>query len=83
MKRRRSSGGRLAIELQVAINGIRPSETASIILSAVRSRSKPGSNAAHHATYQKLYAEDRRLHDYFGRGENDVMKRLREIRRKV
>ena len=37
-------------------------------------------NAQHHATYQKLYAEYRRLHDYFGRGENDVMKRLREIR---
>ena len=40
-------------------------------------------NAQHHATYQKLYAEYRRLHDYFGRGENDVMKHLREIRRKV
>lgn len=33
-----------------------------------------------HATYQKLLAEYRRLLDYFGRGENDVMKRLREIR---
>jgi L-ribulokinase len=33
-----------------------------------------------HATYQKLFAEYRRLVDYFGRGENDVMKHLREIR---
>ena len=32
------------------------------------------------AVYDKLYAEYERLHDYFGRGENDVMKRLRKIR---
>lgn len=29
------------------------------------------------AVYQKLYKEFELLHDYFGRGENDVMKRLR------
>ncbi len=33
-----------------------------------------------HAVYQRLYAEYVRLHDYFGRGENNVMKRLLEIR---
>ena len=32
------------------------------------------------AVYEKLFAEYRRLHDYFGRGENDVMKRLKEIK---
>ncbi|MBI5961265.1 MAG: ribulokinase [Chloroflexi bacterium] len=32
------------------------------------------------AVYDKLYAEYVLLHDYFGRGENDVMKRLRAIR---
>lgn len=32
------------------------------------------------AVYDKLYKEYSRLHDYFGRGENDVMKRLREMR---
>ncbi|MBQ2990870.1 MAG: ribulokinase [Clostridia bacterium] len=37
--------------------------------------------AAHAETYERLYAEYRLLHDYFGRGENDVMKRLKEIRR--
>lgn len=37
-------------------------------------------NRRHHSTYQKLFAEYRRLHDYFGRGDNAVMKRLREIR---
>ncbi len=32
------------------------------------------------AVYQQLYAEYVKLHDYFGRGENDVMKRLRAIK---
>jgi L-ribulokinase len=32
------------------------------------------------AVYDELYAEYRRLHDYFGRGENDVMKSLKAIR---
>ena len=30
--------------------------------------------------YDKLYQEYDRLHDYFGRGENDVMKRLKNIK---
>lgn len=32
------------------------------------------------AVYDKLYAEYKILHDYFGRGENDVMKRLKAIK---
>ena len=36
--------------------------------------------AATRATYDRLYDEYVALHDYFGRGENDVMKRLRAIR---
>ena len=32
------------------------------------------------AVYERLFAEYKTLHDYFGRGENDVMKRLRNIR---
>ena len=35
------------------------------------------------AVYDKLYAEYRKLHDYFGRGENNVMKRLKEIKKSV
>ncbi|MFU0827732.1 MAG: Ribulokinase [Lachnoclostridium sp.] len=31
--------------------------------------------------YDLLYQEYSRLHDYFGRGENDVMKRLKEIKK--
>ncbi|MCC6456684.1 MAG: ribulokinase [Caldilineaceae bacterium] len=38
---------------------------------------------AHVAIYDHLYAEYSTLYDYFGRGENDVMKRLRSIRRSV
>ena len=36
-------------------------------------------NAAASAVYDQLYAEYVRLHDYFGRGENDVMLRLRRL----
>lgn len=33
--------------------------------------------------YDRLYAEYVTLHDYFGRGTNDVMKRLKALRREV
>ncbi len=35
---------------------------------------------AHQLPYDQLFAEYRRLYDYFGRGENDVMKVLRRLR---
>ena len=35
------------------------------------------------AVYDRLYADYRTLYNYFGRGENDVMKRLRAMRREV
>jgi len=35
------------------------------------------------AAYKKLYAEYKTLHDYFGRGANDVMKRLKDIKKEV
>jgi L-ribulokinase len=34
----------------------------------------------HIAVYDQLYAEYLRLHDYFGRGQNDVMKHLKKIK---
>ncbi len=37
-------------------------------------------DAAAAAVYDELYAEYKTLHDYFGRGANDAMKRLRAIR---
>lgn len=36
-------------------------------------------SAAHKAVYDKLYAEYKKLHDYFGRGENNVMLTLRQL----
>ena len=38
-------------------------------------------NAKIQAAYDQLFAEYHTLHDYFGRGGNDVMKRLKALRR--
>ena len=35
---------------------------------------------SHQAVYDVLYREYLRLHDYFGRGENDVMRTLKGLR---
>ncbi len=40
-------------------------------------------NPAHRHAYECLYAEYVTLHDYFGRGENDVMKRLKALKSDV
>ena len=40
-------------------------------------------NAANHAIYDQLFAEYHTLHDYFGRGGNDVMKRLKARKREM
>jgi len=37
----------------------------------------------HKTVYDQLFAEYVRLHDYFGRGENDVMKRLKSLKSSV
>jgi L-ribulokinase len=33
--------------------------------------------------YDRLFAEYRILHDYFGRGTNDAMKRLKQIKKEA
>lgn len=38
---------------------------------------------SHQAVYERLYKEYLRLHDYFGRGENNVMKTLKKIKAEV
>ena len=38
---------------------------------------------AAHAIYDRLFAEYLQLHDYFGRGANDVMKRLKSLKTEV
>ena len=40
-------------------------------------------NLEYKPAYDQLYAEYVRLHDYFGRGENDVMKRLKSLKASV
>jgi len=47
------------------------------------SETRYGPNPAAKAVYDRLYAEYRTLHDYFGRGANDVMKRLKALRSEV
>lgn len=37
-------------------------------------------NPEHTKIYDRLYEEYSTLHDYFGRGANDVMKRLKAIK---
>ena len=37
-------------------------------------------NPAHREVYDQLFAEYQKLHDYFGRGRNDVMKRLKALK---
>lgn len=37
----------------------------------------------HRAVYDQLYAEYKRLYDYFGRGDNNIMKTLKRIRHEV
>jgi L-ribulokinase len=37
----------------------------------------------HQAVYDQLYAEYVTLHDYFGRGANDVMKRLKTLKAEI
>ena len=40
-------------------------------------------NEADAAVYDRLFAEYVTIHDYFGRGANDVMRRLKALRREV
>ena len=39
--------------------------------------------AQNHAIFNRLFKEYQTLHDYFGRGGNDVMKRLKALRREI
>jgi len=40
-------------------------------------------NPQNKIVYDRLFAEYVQLHDYFGRGENDVMKRLKELKSEI
>jgi L-ribulokinase len=51
---------------------------ANVMGKSIKSAYKP--NLEHSRIYDALYAEYKILHDYFGRGANDAMKRLKTIR---
>jgi L-ribulokinase len=71
-----------AIHAAVAAGAYRDVRAAGGAMGARGARSYEPDPAAADA-YDRLYAEYSRLHDYFGRGENDVMRRLRALRKEA
>lgn len=78
-------GGALAAAMHAAV-AVGPERGGyASIAQATRHMTRLGSQvyrplAAHKQVYDHLYAEYLTLHDYFGRGGNDVMKRLKQIK---
>ncbi len=73
------SGMHGAVAAGKAAGGYDTIQEAAAKMARLRSDSyKP--DAANHQTYDKLFAEYMTLHDYFGRGANDAMKRLKKMR---
>jgi L-ribulokinase len=68
-----------AVAAGAAAGGYDDIVDAARAMAHLRSESFTPDSAAH-ATYSRLYAEYARLHDYFGRGENNVMKTLKTMR---
>ena len=54
-----------------------------LVLSIVQHRSASNPIPENVAVYDKLFQEYKILHDYFGRGANDVMKRIKEIKKQA
>ena len=71
-----------AIHAAVAAGAYPSVEAASEVMGRQR-RDAYLPNAENARRYELLYSEYRRLHDYFGRGQNDVMRRLRRLRNTV
>jgi L-ribulokinase len=71
-----------AIHAAVAAGAYPDVRTASKAMGTLRRGAYVPDPAAADA-YDRLYAEYRALHDYFGRGGNGVMHRLKDIRREV
>ena len=68
-----------AIHAAVAA-GAYPSVAEAAAAMGKRRRAAYLPDGANADAYDRLYAEYVRLHDYFGRGANDVLHRLRSIR---
>lgn len=71
-----------AIHAAVAAGAYPSVEAASAVMGSQR-RDAYLPRAENAQRYDLLYDEYRRLHDYFGRGQNDVMRRLRRLRNTV
>lgn len=68
-----------AVAAGKAAGGFDTIERAAAAMAGVRKKTyRP--DAAAHAVYEKLFAEYDALHDYLGRGANDVMKRLKALK---
>lgn len=63
--------------------GVHPNVLAAVEAMHAKTDRTYQPNADEHAVYDRLYGEYKRLHDYFGRGENGVMGRLRALRAAV
>lgn len=74
-------GGALGSAIMAAVaSGAYASVEAAIDAMAAKVERVYEPLASNQRIYQALYEEYARLHDYFGRGENDVMKRLKHLR---
>jgi L-ribulokinase len=71
-----------AVAAGAAAGGYDDIERAAAKMARVRDESF-APNARNHAMYKKLFAEYERLHDLFGRGGDNVMKNLKEIKLSV
>ncbi|MBP2479612.1 L-ribulokinase [Crossiella equi] len=69
-----------ALHAAVAAGAHRDIRVAAAVMGSVR-RGVYQPDPANAEAYQRLYLEYRQLHDYFGRGANEVMHRLRGYRR--
>jgi len=71
-----------AVAAGVEAGGYATIKDAAEKMASVRDETyKPNPEA--HEVYEKLFAEYEQLHDYFGRGGNDVMKRLKRIKEEI
>ena len=72
-----------AIHAAVAAGAYPDIRVAAKAMGKRRARACTARTTRRAAVYDRLYAEYSALHDYFGRGANDVMHRLRAIRREA
>ncbi len=74
-----ASGLGAAMHGAVAAGAFKDIAAAASAMAGLQPRAYTPDPAAH-VLYQKLYAEYLTLHDYFGRGANDVMRRLKALK---